>query len=109
MRKNLTPPTLPLRPGEDPTDALSRIYAMGRSYPHQPPHDAPRAKSQSPQDGSPAGWELAPKENSPAVQARESGHAPGYDNDAPTSWLRGYGKEQHPFFDSGPSGNRYRK
>lgn len=108
MRKNLTPPTLPLRPGEDPTDALSRIYGMGRSYPDGRPHDGPRAKSQPPQDGSPAGWELAPEENSPAVQHRESGHAPGYDNDA-TGWVRGFGSKMHPHFDSGGSGFRYGK
>ena len=109
MRKNLTPPTLPLRPGEDPTDALNRIYGMGRSYPDGRPHDAPRAKSQPPQDSAPAGWETDAKGNSPAIQDRNSGPADPNFNDARRDWLLGYGKQQHPFFDSGPSGNRYKK
>jgi hypothetical protein len=44
-------------------------------------------------------WELDPKNNSPAVQSREDGRAPGYDNQT-SGWVRGRGKP-HPQFKKG--------
>ena len=112
-----------LKPGDDPTAAIEKLYRYGRHYPDKAPHDAAKERTHPPRDTFQP--EDVPAERNkghigvdvydqrhPAYQkpqAPESRQAPEYDNDA-TGWVRGMGSESpYPKFDHGPSGHRYRK
>ena len=41
-------------PGQDPTDAINRLYSYGRHYPHHEPHDAPRESTRHSRPASPS-------------------------------------------------------
>jgi hypothetical protein len=83
------------------TDPAEALYRHGRTDGSDKPlmTGEPRTSIPTPK------WELDPKGNSGAVQDRNSGHGPGYDNDAPKDWKLGYGLPPH--FDRGGSGRRH--
>jgi hypothetical protein len=104
-------------PGQDPTDAINRIYSYGRHRPHHEPHDRAREQTSHYQSRQPTMDEYradygriktspvspAPDESQP--QFKDSKIATH--NDA-SGWVRGQGGESpYPTFDSGPSGFRY--
>lgn len=98
-RYNLTPPTVPLKPGTDPTKAIDVLYRMGRRYPYHEPHEVVRHSAKAAADD---------KHTHYLPQDIQDARAPGYANDA-GGWVRGMGnKNLHPYFDSGPSGRRYK-
>ena len=103
--------------GQDPTDAINRLYSFGRHHPHQKPHDAPREPtlhsrpaSQSHED---CYADYSPIKNSPVSPAPDESLPQFRDEKASTyndayGWPRGMGSESpHPHFDHGPSGHRY--
>jgi hypothetical protein len=101
-RKEIIP--MGIRRVTDPAKIIDRIYSEGRSDGRSPPAK-PRAGDGS--YGLATGYEQ-PDPKQQAVQTPDAKHGPGYDNDVKKNWLRGYGKP-HPHFDSGKSGDRYRK
>jgi hypothetical protein len=107
-----------LKPGGDPRPAIGRLYTEGRTYPHGKPHDY-TARERTPEYRTPtpsrdvANYDLG--KNSPVDPAPNEYGPQFYDDkkfdrvDTKEAWCRGMAKEQHPFFDSGRSGDRYRK
>jgi hypothetical protein len=106
-------------PGEDPTDAINRLYSYGRHYPHSKPHDAPREPTLHSRPASPSHEDCyadyEPIKNSPVSPAPDESQPQFRDSKASTlndayGWVRGFGSESpYPKFDAGPSGHRYRK
>ena len=105
-----------VRPGDDPADAIRRLYSYGRHYPRYEPHDGPRERTPHPQYPQP-GWDeyratFRPARNSPVSpapdeQACQFPTEKIADHVDTSGWVRGMGGEApHPFFDSGPSGHR---
>jgi hypothetical protein len=89
-----------LRPGDDPRPAIGRLYSEGRTYPHGKPHDYAARETVPKFKGT------APDESQPQFKDERAAHL----NDTREAWQRGMGSQSpHPHFDSGPSGNRYRK
>ena len=112
-----------LKPGDDPSAAINRLYGYGRHHPDGKPHDAAKERTLPPRDtfqpenvpaernkghiGADVFDQLHPAYQKP--QGPEDRQAPSYENDS-TGWVRGMGGESpHPRFDPGPSGFRYRK
>jgi hypothetical protein len=93
----------------DPTDAINRLYSMGRTYPRGDGPPAARAKDGTFKSHSLPDRYEKPDPKQSMVQNPED--RPVSHDDVARNWLRGYGKtsQQHPHFDSGPSGSRYRK
>jgi hypothetical protein len=119
LRNEQGGPIETLKPGDDPTAAVNKLYSYGRTtygqkHPDTPRETTPKYKAQTPRDaGAPASYGVgknspvspAPDEQSP--QFRDDKHGKAYDNDA-SGWVRGMGGQApHPKFDSGPSGHRY--
>jgi hypothetical protein len=111
-----------LRPGDDPTAAINKLYSEGRTTYGQPHPDTPRESApkykvptRSPND-EPASYRQAirseamtPVLSEQAPQFPGDKHGVRYDNDA-SGWVRGQGGQSpHPKFDSGPSGHRYER
>jgi hypothetical protein len=108
-----------LRPGSDPSQAIADLYAVGRKvYGRNPDarrdERTPQYRTPTPsRDAYSASYGVikdspvtpAPDEQTP--QFRDDKCA-GY-NDVREAWTRGMANEQHPFFDRGGSGDRYRK
>jgi hypothetical protein len=106
-----------LKPGDDPTDAINRLYSYGRHHPHKAPHDAPRERTPHPQAPQPD-WS---SERATYAIGRNSAVSPAPDESAPqfaddktadhvdaSGWVRGMGGQSpHPHFDFGGSGSRY--
>jgi hypothetical protein len=89
-----------LKPGDDPRVAIGRLYREGRTYPHGKPHDYQARETVPKFRGT------APDESQPQIANDQPVHL----NDTREGWVRGMGSEApYPKFDSGPSGNRYRK
>jgi hypothetical protein len=85
-----------LKPGDDPTAAINRLYSEGRRTYGQPNPDQPRERT-------PKFKGIAPDESQLQFDDKASNL-----NDTREAWCRGMGGQSpHPKFDSGPSGNRY--
>jgi hypothetical protein len=105
-----------LVPGSDPGPAIAKLYAEGRRvYGTNPDarRDArtPEYKVPSPSRDERASYGLG--KNSPVTPA-PSEYGPQFEVDKKSdrvdtreAWCRGMAKQQHPYFDSGPSGSRY--
>jgi hypothetical protein len=103
--------------GQDPTDAINRLYSFGRHHPYAKPHDAPRESTRHSRPTSPSHddcyADYNPIKNSPVSPAPDESQPQFRDSKASTlndsyGWVRGYGREApYPKFDSGPSGHRY--
>jgi len=78
---------------------VNDLYHFGRAYPHARPHDAdyPKVKVSDYGEPDPRQYEVQDPEDRPASH-----------DDVGRQWTNGFGPP-HPHFDSGPSGNRYRK
>jgi hypothetical protein len=110
---------LKLKPGSDPTDAINRLYAYGRTTygqpnPDQPRETTPKFKAPTPsRNDEHASYGLG--RNSPVTPAPDESQPQFRDDkvgthDDASGWVRGMGGQSpHPKFDSGPSGSRYRK
>jgi hypothetical protein len=104
-------------PGQDPTDAINRLYSYGRTYPRGEPPDAPREPTLHSRPASPSledcYADYSPLKNSPVSPAPDESQPQFRDEKASTlndayGWVRGFGKESpYPKFDAGPSGHRY--
>jgi len=92
-----------LRPGQDPTRAIERLYGHGRSYGDDDKPEAirtgSRGRAYTGMDNleDPAGL----RENSQRNQTPDNRHCANYDNDTPNNWLRGVGERatNKPGFD----------
>jgi hypothetical protein len=106
-------------PGQDPTDAINRLYSYGRHHPRGKPHDAPRESTLHSRPSSPTHddcyADYGPIKNSPVSNPLDESGPQFRDSKLSThndsyGWPRGMGSESpHPKFDSGPSGYRYDK
>jgi hypothetical protein len=87
-----------LAPGDDPTDAINRLYSEGCHHPHKAPHDAPRERTRSTEPPQP-GWDeyaatYRPAQNSPVSPAPDES-APQFKDDKvaghddASGWVRG--------------------
>jgi hypothetical protein len=109
-----------LRPGDDPTAAINRLYGVGRSYPHGKPHDAPRQGKPGyttpvpTRDEEYAHYGQATRDerltfDEQAPQTPADKHGASYDNDS-GGWVRGRGPEApHPHFDHSPPRGKERR
>jgi hypothetical protein len=108
-----------LTPGSDPSQAIANLYAVGRKIYGRNP-DARRDERTPqyrvptpPRDAYSASYGTikdspvtpAPAEDQPQFRDDKCANY----NDTREAWCRGMANEQHPFFDSGKSGDRYRK
>jgi hypothetical protein len=119
LRTDQGQPIEKVGPGDDVYRAVDKLYRTGRTYPGKAPHDyakpqqTPEYKVPSPSRDERASY--APGKNSP-MEPAPAEWAPQFRddkcsnyNDTTEAWCRGMAKEQHPFFDKGGSGSRYRK
>jgi hypothetical protein len=98
LRNTGSEPVEDFKPGDNPYRTVKEIYEFGRHYPQGRPHDY-KTPAATPKAGSIAKDESQPQDR----ESRTASH-----DDVREGWTRGYGKP-HPFFDSGKSGDRYRK
>jgi hypothetical protein len=93
-----------LRPGDDATAAIARLYGEGRYHPYAKPHDRPRTDLAVPELLAPSHHEpahyrqatrferVSPAPSEQAPQFVDEKHGAAYDNDA-SGWPRGMGPE----------------